>query len=75
VRQTRTLKNIDNPVGYLKRAVDAAVGKQSDIITVTVETPYPEESALMANAVVDAYIAYQNKKQESNTMIVLSSAL
>ena len=71
VRQTRTLKNIDNPVGYVKRAVDAAVGKQSDIITVSVETPYPEDSALLANAVVDSYITYQNKKQRTTASQLL----
>src|SRR5205809_1478901 len=56
VRQTRSLKSIDNPVAYLKANTDANVGKQSDIITVSVETPYAEDSALFANAVVDSYI-------------------
>lgn len=71
VRQTRALKSVDNPVGFLKKAVDATVGKQSDVITVTVETAYPEDSALLANAVVDSYITYQNKQQRTTATEVL----
>ncbi len=71
VRQVRTLKDVDNPVVFLKRCVSATVGKQSDIMTVSVETPYPDDSALLANAIVDAYINYQNKQQHSTAAEVL----
>lgn len=65
VRQTRTLKDVDNPVGYLRRSTDATVGKQSDLITVTVEAPVPQDAAILTNAVVDSYITYQNKRQQT----------
>src|SRR5690349_13017895 len=65
VRQTRTLKGVDSPVGFLRHATDANVGKQSDLITVSVEAPYPEDAAIFANAVVDSYITYQNKRQQT----------
>jgi capsular exopolysaccharide synthesis family protein len=73
VRQCRTLRNVEAPVGYVKRAVDAQVGKQSDIITVSVEAPYAEDAALLANAVVDAYIAYQADRQKSTAGEYLKS--
>jgi capsular exopolysaccharide synthesis family protein len=72
VRQTKTLRAVENPVGYLKRATDATVGKQSDLITVSVETPNPEDSAVLTNAIVDAYINYQTKRQQTTASELLA---
>lgn len=69
--RARSVVASDNPVAYLKRAVEARVGKQSEIITVSAESPYPEEAAVLVNAVVDAYITYQNKTRRSTAAEVL----
>jgi capsular exopolysaccharide synthesis family protein len=42
-------------LGYLHKHVDADVDRKSDIISVSVETPNANESAVLVNALVNAY--------------------
>ena len=46
---------IPNQLSYLHKHVDADVDRKSDIISVSVETPSPNESAVLVNALVNAY--------------------
>ncbi|MBI9017257.1 MAG: polysaccharide biosynthesis tyrosine autokinase [Phycisphaerae bacterium] len=50
-----TFLNIDNRVAYLRKAIRVDVGKKDDIISVTFESPYPEEAAVIVNKVVEEY--------------------
>src|SRR5687767_3356767 len=67
----KTLATVQNPVGYLKTALSATVGKQSDIITVSLEAPDPEDAALLVNAIVNSYIEYQTRQHRSTAAEVL----
>ena len=67
----KTLASVQNPVGYVKGILSATVGKQSDIITVSVEAPHAEDAALIVNLIVNAYIDYQTKQHRSTAAEVL----
>jgi capsular exopolysaccharide synthesis family protein len=71
VANTSSVRSSDNPVGLLKSAIGTQIGKQSDLITVSAESRYPEEAAILANAVVDAYVTYENKVNRSNASEVV----
>jgi capsular exopolysaccharide synthesis family protein len=56
-----------NAVYYMRNAIDAEVGRKDDLITVSIPSPYADESAKIVAAVVDAYIDYQNSEKKTNT--------
>jgi len=71
MRRMSTLRQVSNPVGYLKSALKVAVGKKDDIISVSFESPYPEEAAQIVNSVVDAYVTYHAKQKRNTAAEVL----
>jgi len=51
-----------NPAVWLNRgALGVDVVKRSDVITVSMDSPYPEEAAAVVEAVVSAYVAEQSQ--------------
>ncbi|MBM4036919.1 MAG: polysaccharide biosynthesis tyrosine autokinase [Planctomycetes bacterium] len=71
IRELRTFAGVGNPVGYLKAMLRAQLGKGDDIISISFESPYPEDAAQIVNAVVDAYITYQNASKRNTAAEVL----
>lgn len=71
IQNFRTFENVDNPVTYLKENLLVDIGKKDDIITVSFDSPYPEEAALMVNKVVNEYINYQSTQKRSTVSEVL----
>jgi len=71
VRQMKTFTSADNHIAYLKKTLDASVGKKDDIISVSFDSPYPAEAAQMVNAVVDSYITYHATRKRSTAGDVL----
>lgn len=65
IRTLRSLANADDPVTCIGRMLSAVVAKKDDIIAVSVCSPYPEDSASIANAVVGAYIREDRIKADS----------
>lgn len=63
---------VGRPVAYLKeQALEVSVGKQDDIISISLESPDPNEAAELVNAVVDSYIAYHATQKRSTTGEIL----
>ena len=61
----------DAIVSYLRFNVEAKVGRRDDIITVTVNSPYPADAAYLANAIVTAYKAdLESQKKSSIRQII-----
>jgi capsular exopolysaccharide synthesis family protein len=57
-----------DPVGFLRGAVTAAVGRKDDVITVACELPSAEEAQTIVNGVVTAFQLYhQSLQKESAT--------
>ena len=71
IRSLRMLNEVSNPVGYLKSAVQVSVGKKDEIISISLESPYPEEAATLVNAIVDAYITFHANQKRNTAAEVL----
>ena len=65
IGRAKSLENAENPVALVRLAVAATAGQKSDIITITAESPFPDDAAIFANCVRDAYIEYENKMHRS----------
>jgi capsular exopolysaccharide synthesis family protein len=70
-RSMKTLSGIDNPVGFLKESLSVKVGNKDDIISVSLNSPYPEEAAQLVNAIVEAYVCYHSEKQKDTAGEIL----
>jgi capsular exopolysaccharide synthesis family protein len=71
VKQFRTFGSVDNLVMFLKRGLDISIGRKDDIISVSFNSPYPEEAAQIVNAVVDSYVRYQSTRKRNTVSEVL----
>ena len=71
IARLNVFANVDNPIGFLKKMVQAFVGKKDDIISVTFEAADPTEAAQVVNAVVDSYITYHAAQMRSTALEVL----
>ena len=47
--------------------LSADVDRSNDILSVTAYAPSPKDAEVIANAMVDAYMAYQTKPKATNT--------
>lgn len=65
VRDVRFFASSDSPVSLLKLGLTVELGKLNDIITVSFESPSPEDSAQAVNAIVDAYQTYMAEQRKS----------
>jgi capsular exopolysaccharide synthesis family protein len=65
VMESRTLRSADSRVGYMKENLLATVGEGNDIITVSFDSPFPDEARSILAAVVDAYKGYHTKEQRA----------
>ena len=55
-----------SPIAYLHDNLQADVGKSNDVITLSLSTPFPKDSAAIVNAVVEEYKAYQDESKQYN---------
>lgn len=68
IRDLPIFKQADaTPLTVMADDTDVEVGKKDDVISVYFESPVPAESAMVANAVVDAYIKYQTQPRHTST--------
>jgi capsular exopolysaccharide synthesis family protein len=72
-RKIKTFKGVDNPLAFLKKELKAEVGKKDDVITVSLDSPYPKEAAEIVNRVVDSYSTFTSgqKKTSARDMLVI----
>ncbi len=70
-RHVRSFEMSDSPVSVLKGSLAVELGKMNDIITVSCESPSPEDAAQAVNAIVDAYQTYTAEARKSTTGEVL----
>jgi capsular exopolysaccharide synthesis family protein len=71
VVRMKTFEDVDNITTYLKKNLEVSVGKQNDLITVSFDSPYPEEAARLVNGVVEAYVSDHSRKKKSSAVEVL----
>jgi capsular exopolysaccharide synthesis family protein len=70
VKSTQALAGL-NPVVALRKLIDVSLGKDTDVITVSADTPKPEDAATLVNAVVMAYTEMQSEKRRLTASDVL----
>lgn len=68
----KSLRGVDNRIGFLKQCIKVVVGNQDDIINVLAELPDGEDAAQIVNAVVDAYVTKYAEKRRTDTVEVLN---
>ena len=68
-----TLRNMDSAVGEVIRTLSASVGKNSDIISVTAKSAYPDDAAQIVNAVVRAYERWHETNKQLSTADLLGN--
>ena len=74
VRDLRTFKEADLPaLTEMRDGADVEVGKKDDVVSVYFESADRAEAAIIANAIVDAYMKYQTQPKHSNTADVLDA--
>ncbi len=74
IGQFKTFEGIDDPVGYLEKNLGIEIGRKDDIITVSLDSAYPEEAAMIVNEVVSSYVddyANQNRSTVSEVLRLL----
>jgi capsular exopolysaccharide synthesis family protein len=71
VAETKMLRGSENPVGLLKSLITAEPGKQGELVKISMTSTDPADAPVILNAVVQAYIDYQNKQQKSSASEVL----
>jgi len=65
LRAMQTFAGTDNPLGYLEHHVEVAVGKNDDVITISLGCPYPVEAAEIVNGIVATFMTdhEENKRK------------
>ena len=66
-----SFKGVAPPIVYLHENLDAEVGRTTDVITVSISTPRPDDSAAIVNAVVDEYMNYSEKGKSDRFAAIL----
>lgn len=68
----KTFQGVTNRIAFLKNRLDAQVGRKDDLISLSMESPYPDEAVKIINHVVNAYVAYQSTEKRTTAGEVLS---
>jgi capsular exopolysaccharide synthesis family protein len=63
----------EDPVMYLREMLETDVGRKDDVISVWIDAPVAEDAATIVNAVVQAYIDFQNMEKKTNTTTLLET--
>jgi len=71
-KNMRMFADVDDIIDYLQRKLDVSAGKKDQIINVALDSAYPDESATVVNAIVDAYVAFMTKMQKTTSTEVLN---
>jgi succinoglycan biosynthesis transport protein ExoP len=71
ISQMKMFAKVDNQIAYLKRNLNVSVGTKDDIISISLDSHFPNEAAKLVNSVVDRYINYHATHKRSTTAEVL----
>jgi capsular exopolysaccharide synthesis family protein len=64
VQALPVFSKIPDQLLYLRTHVESDVGKRDDIISTVVESPDPQESAVLVNTLIETYIQYRAEQTE-----------
>ncbi len=61
----------DSKIAFLKGGLETEVGKKDQLISVTFDSPFPDDAARIVNAVVDGYVLFTSQQKQSTAGEVL----
>ena len=67
----KTFQDVDNIQVFLKKELEVKVGKKDDIISVSFDSPWPDEAELIVYEVVESYRRYQSTTKQTTAGGVL----
>jgi capsular exopolysaccharide synthesis family protein len=67
-----TFRDIEDPVGFLRKNLSVTVGAKDDIINVYLELADAQDAAQIVNSVVEAYISRYAENRRSDTVEILN---
>ena len=70
--QMRTFAGSSNVLRDLQNNLDVSIGKKDEILTIQVNSRYPDDAATLVNAIVAAYQAFQSHQSQSSATEVLT---
>lgn len=72
-RRLATFAEIDNPIAALQlgKSYSVSVGKKDDVISVSMQSPYPQEAADIVNEVIATYVEYCLEQTKSTAAEML----
>jgi capsular exopolysaccharide synthesis family protein len=68
IQATKTMTDESSRWSALKANLNATVGKDNDIITVSFDSPYPNEAQQILTAVIDAYTGFHTKEKRAHVV-------
>jgi polysaccharide biosynthesis transport protein len=71
VSKAQCLQGLTDPVSFLKSSVNPVPDSRGDLIFIIMESTNAEDSSLIVNGVVQAYIDYQKSQHQSTAVEVL----
>lgn len=69
----KTFADVASPIAWMRLQKDfrVEVGKKDDIVTISLDSPYPDEAVAVVNSVVDSYMVSQGTRNRSTTAEML----
>jgi len=71
IARLKTFADVDNLVAFLRKNLSVSIGRKDDVITVSLESPYPAEAAQIVNDLVLSYITYHRERKRDTASEVL----
>jgi len=65
LRQIDAIAGADDPIRRLKQDLTVELGKKDDLISVSYDSEFPEDSTLVVGSVVEAYLDYHTSQKKS----------
>ena len=62
----QTFAGVNDAMGLVHKNLGVAVGKKDEIITISFDSPYPDEAAVLVNSIVAAYRSYATDTAQSS---------
>lgn len=75
VARLEIFREIPNKIAWLKKNLKVSVGKNNDIITVSLDSKLVEDACIIVREVVDAYKAYQEKQTDTTLDAVVKQLI
>lgn len=67
MQELKTFENVDKRLDYLTSHLSVDVGAKNDLLTVSFDSPVPEDAAKVVQSIVQSYKDFQTKKSRTTT--------